>query len=347
MNNRTLNKVMECALHIMTWAVTLFFPHIKGNESFWESFLSMRPFIVFPLSMVVIFYINYLWAVPRLFFQKKYNKFILLNISVYILAVISLSLIFPPRPMENETETMMLKIYSIFKLRDVISYLLLTALAIVLHMSFRFRKAEEERQQSELKYAESELKNLKNQVSPHFLLNTLNNIYALVAFNPVKAQEAIQSLSSLLRHMLYQDHIEMTTIENEVKFLQDYIELMKLRISDNVKVDFRVDLGSGKNMKVAPLLYISLVENAFKHGISCDGGHICIEIKADAEDNTISASITNSNHPKTMQDKSGHGVGLQLVKRRLDLLYPEKYDWKYGVNQLKNEYYSILIIHTA
>ncbi len=234
-----------------------------------------------------------------------------------------------------------------FGIRDAILYVLTIALACILHMGFRFRKAELARKQAELKHTETELQSLKNQVSPHFLLNTLNNIYALVQIDQTKAQESIISLSRMLSHMLYQNKETYTTLEREVEFLKSYVDLMELRVSDNVKVELVADLKEGGQMQIAPLLYISLVENAFKHGIGCEGGHISIRIEANPSDGTISAFIRNSNHPKTAQDKSGHGVGLMLVQRRLELLYPDRYTWEKGVNEETNEYYSNLIILTT
>lgn len=345
-NNKTINKVIEYILHVLTWAVTFFFPHFRPGKDGVLYTMHIWPNIAFPLTLMIIFYVNYLWMVPKLFFRKKYNTFVLLNISAYILFTILLTFAYTPKHLESQTITMMLQMHTIFKLRDIANYLLITALATVLHMSFRFRKAEEEKQQSELKYAEAELRNLKNQVSPHFLLNTLNNIYALVSFDPEKSKEAIRNLSSLLRHMLYQNNTEFTSLETEVKFLQDYIELMKLRVSDKVKVELNVNIANAKLMEIAPLLYISLVENAFKHGITGDEGHISITIEADKESGKIRFNIRNSNHPKSNQDKSGSGVGLQLVQKRLDLIYEDKYQWKHGVDEKKNEYYSDLTINT-
>jgi len=147
--------------------------------------------------------------------------------------------------------------------------------------------------------------------------------------------------------MLYQNKETYTTLEREVEFLKSYVDLMKLRVSENVKVELVADLKDGGHMLIAPLLYISLVENAFKHGIGSEGGYINIHITANPEEGTISAFIRNSNHPKNAQDKSGHGVGLTLVQRRLELLYPDRYTWEKGVNKKTNEYYSNLVILTT
>lgn len=230
--------------------------------------------------------------------------------------------------------------------RDFFIYLLLVVLAVVLHMSFRFRKAEMARKQAELRHTETELQSLRNQVSPHFLLNTLNNIYALVAIDREQAQEAIINLSRLLSHMLYQNRDTCTTLEREIDFLHRYVDLMRLRISPAVKVEFVDNVRDCGTLPIAPLIYISLVENAFKHGTGGNEGHVGIRITGSLETGIIQADIRNSNHPKSPDDKSGHGVGLQLVRRRLELLYPGRFSWRHGVDREHNEYYSLLTIHT-
>lgn len=230
--------------------------------------------------------------------------------------------------------------------RDFFTYLLLVALAVVLHMSFRFHQAEMARRQAEYRHTEAELQSLKNQISPHFLLNTLNNIYALVMLDQSKAQEAIMNLSRLLSHMLYQNRDTYTTLEREVDFVRRYVDLMRLRVSSGVQVEFVDNVKECGMLPVPPFIYISLVENAFKHGIRVNEGYISIHIIGSTDSGAICADIRNSNHPKSPDDKSGHGVGLQLVRRRLELLYPGRFTWEQGVDAVRNEYYSILTIQT-
>ena len=178
---------------------------------------------------------------------------------------------------------------------------------------------------------DAELRSLRNQISPHFLLNTLNNIYALTAINQERAQDAIQQLSKMLRHMLYDNQESSVALSDELQFLENYISLMKIRLSANVDVTFthNVDV---PGVRIAPLIFISLVENAFKHGISpTEQSFVHIEINA--TDHDINCRIENSNHPKSNQDRSGHGIGLNQVQRRLDLAYPNHYKWVKGTNE--------------
>lgn len=115
---------------------------------------------------------------------------------------------------------------------------------------------------------EAELKNLKNQLNPHFLFNTLNNIYSLIAISPERAQSAVLELSKLLRYVLYENTQPYVPMEKELEFNHNYIELMRLRLARHVQVDVNIPTGLCRGYKIAPLLFITLIENAFKHGTS-------------------------------------------------------------------------------
>ncbi len=190
---------------------------------------------------------------------------------------------------------------------------------------------------------EAELKNLRNQLNLHFLLNTLNNIYALIAFDADKAQTAVQELSRLLRHVLYDNQQNFVTLDKEMDFIRNYIELMRIRLSANVHVETKIDVRPDSRTEIAPLIFISLIENAFKHGISPTEPSF-IRIHFSESPGEIHCEITNSYHPKSVADKSGSGIGLEQVRKRLELTYPDRYDWQQGVSEDMKEYKSILII---
>lgn len=190
------------------------------------------------------------------------------------------------------------------------------------------------------------MKNLKNQLNPHFLLNTLNNIYALIAFNCDKAQEAVQELSKLLRHVLYDNQQTFVPLEKELDFIRNYVALMRIRLPQQVEISLHLETDPGSSLLIAPLLFISLIENAFKHGIS-PTAHSFISIAITGNtDGTVRCEIQNSNYPKTGQDKSGSGIGLEQVSKRLELIYPKHYEWEKGISANGQVYSSILTIQT-
>lgn len=231
----------------------------------------------------------------------------------------------------------------IFFLRDVFSMILTVGLSAAIRMSRRWTANEAARHEAEQQRTEAELKNLRNQLNPHFLLNTLNNIYALIAFDTDKAQQAVQELSRLLRHVLYDNQQNLVPLNKEMDFIRNYIALMRIRLASNVMVETYFDISPEDRTEIAPLIFISLIENAFKHGISPTEPSY-IRIRFSQTDNRVTCEIANSYHPKTQTDKSGSGIGLEQVRRRLELSYPGHYTWQQGLDKTGKEYRSTLTI---
>ncbi len=226
--------------------------------------------------------------------------------------------------------------------RHALPLFLSAIVAVLLRLAQRWQMAENGRKEMEIQKTEAELRNLRNQINPHFLLNTLNNIYALISFDQEKAQKAVLSLSALLRQMLYENK-KAIILRDETEFLKNYIDLMRIRVSRNVKIDVNFSLPPQKEVYIAPFIFISLVENAFKHGVS--NSHPCfisIDISSDGE--KVVCEIKNSNFPKSNSDQSGHGIGLEQVAKRLEASYKDKYEWSRGVDE-NNVYISKIILY--
>ena len=215
-------------------------------------------------------------------------------------------------------------------LRDSINFAFAIFVAYAIRSQQHISRLRQKRQEAEVARRDAELRSLRNQISPHFLLNTLNNIYALAAIDSERTQSAVMQLSKMLRHMLYDNQSEMVTLRSEIEFIRSYVDLMRLRQAQNVKVETLFDIKEDSDTMVAPLLFISLIENAFKHGVSSSEPCL-ISIKMSENNDGIICDISNSNHPKHSNDRSGHGVGLELVQQRLDMVYPDKYSWIKGV----------------
>ncbi|RLD70639.1 MAG: histidine kinase [Bacteroidetes bacterium] len=169
----------------------------------------------------------------------------------------------------------------------------------------------------------SELALLKSQVNPHFLFNTLNNIDSLVAIDQEKASDAIIKLSDIMRYMLYDTATDKVFLEKEINYLQSYIALQGLRFQNPEVVQFNIS-GSCSNFHIAPMLLIPFVENAFKHGKKTMNGAIIISLVCVPEKLVFTVS-NKYDVPMLQQKDKTKGIGLSNVKRRLDLLYPDKY----------------------
>ena len=215
--------------------------------------------------------------------------------------------------------------------RNVIIYLGVIGLAVAVRMTERWYRDEKKRDEREKAATEAELVALKSQVNPHFLFNTLNNIYSLIQIDQDKAQEAVHDLSGMLRYVLYDSEKPSVPLSKETGFLKDYIKLMSMRCSSNVTLDVSLpETDSDKH--VAPLLFIPLVENAFKHGISTsEPSSIKIELKEEGE--YVSFLVENTSFPKNDSDRSGSGIGVKNLQRRLDMLYPGQHSFEYGETQ--------------
>lgn len=338
------HRPLEIGIHFISWGIVFGFPLFfaeRGNgEIDWIDYLRHVPV---PLSFFIVFYVNYFLLVPRLLFGNKLQKYLLYNIGMVCLLGFALhlwqNLSFntpPPRRPHMPPGW-------IFFARDMIALIFTIGLSAAIRMSARWRQAENARREAEKSRAEAELKNLRNQLNPHFLLNTLNNIYALIAFDGEKAQQAVQELSKLLRYVLYDNQQTFVPLCKEVDFICNYIELMRIRLASDVEVATRFHTQPDSQTPIAPLIFISLIENAFKHGISpTEPSFIHISLSEDY--GKITCEIRNSNYPKNITDKSGSGIGLEQVRKRLELLYPNQYNWEKGVSADGKEYISKLVI---
>jgi sensor histidine kinase YesM len=338
------DRRLASILHIMFWAV-FFMQYIflvpKG-----ESLLDINAMLhrlLRPISMFIIFYINYLWLAPNYYLNKKYRRFFIINTTIIILVSLAMQHIME-HPAPNVTHpSPPLQIHLVFIVRHAMEQIVFAALATMIRLSLKWQSIHEVAQEMEKEKTEAQLLSLRSQIRPHFLLNTLNNIYALIAFDQPKAQRAVMSLSSMLRQMIYGNTENAISIKKEVEFIENYVKLMKIRLPDNVKVDMVAEIPKrGDNIMIAPLIIISLVENAFKHGVSpTEPSFISININATAE--RIVCDICNSNFPKNDKDRSGHGIGLQLVESRLQLYYKGKHTWEKKIEN--NIYKSKIIIY--
>ena len=297
---------------------------------------------------MALFYINYLWLVPKFYFGGKKSAFYAINVLCIAVALGMMmgwwQVVDDWMPAEAHKRPRGPRPHNPMYFYNTISLILVVGLSLAVRLTQRWQHAEQARQEAEKSRTEAELSNLRNQLNPHFLLNTLNNIYALIAFDADKAQLAVDELSRLLRHVLYDNQQSFVPLYKEVAFMRNYIELMKIRVTDGVKIETDIRIADDDSTPIAPLIFISLLENAFKHGISPQGkGFIRVEMAQ--EHGQITCAITNSNYPKRANDKSGSGIGLEQVSKRLELIYPGRYTWERGLNADATEYHSKITIN--
>lgn len=343
------SRTVTVLIHCIGWGIVFAFPFLMmsrsgGGGMTWNDYVQHGS--VVPLSFLAVFYVNYVLLIPRYLFAGRINEFLVFNVVLVAVAATGSHLwqdysyrLFG----EEQGERPDGPPRWVFLIRDVFSMVLTIGLSTTIRMTQRWSEVEAARREAERSRTEAELKNLRQQLNPHFLLNTLNNIYALIAFDTDKAQTAVQELSRLLRHLLYDNRQEHVALHKEIDFIRNYIELMRIRLADNVSLVTDFDIRPDSQTEIAPLMFISLIENAFKHGIA-PTKQSYIHIGFTEDTHTVTCDIRNSYHPKTDADKSGSGIGLEQVRKRLELLYPGRYVWTRGVSDDGHEYRSTLVI---
>lgn len=349
----TRTRFVEALIHIIGWGIVFGFPFLMMSRgSFNITLLGyLRHGSVVPLAFLIVFYVNYCIFIPRYLFEGHIRQYLLLNL-LFITGIALGVHLWQEYAFHTYLENGIRRGIRhvgppkwIFIFRDLFSMILTAGLSVAIRMSGRWIQMDAARREAEKSRTEAELKNLRNQLNPHFLLNTLNNIYALIAFDTEKAQTAVQELSRLLRHVLYDNQQNFVPLGKEMEFIRNYIELMRIRLSSNVTVDTQFDVLPDSRTEIAPLIFISLIENAFKHGISPTEPSF-IRIHFSESPGEVRCEISNSCHPKSQNDKSGSGIGLEQVRKRLELTYPGRYVWQQGLNIDETLYTSVLILNT-
>ena len=327
------SKFSGWLVHVTVWAVIFGMPlFLTGpNRPLMNGPQYVR-FLLVPLSFMAVFYTNYFVLIDRYLMTRRFGRFASYNLLVIVLVMVLVHLMFRyvlppdphhplmPRPWQHDVR---------FFAGNLSLYLLVVGVGVAIRMTSGWYRTEAARKELEHSHTQAELQNLKSQLNPHFLFNTLNNIYSLIQLDTDRAQQAVHDLSRLLRYVLYDSSRPTVAVAAEIDFLRDYIELMRIRLPRHVKVF--VSLSDTPSQRpVAPLLFISLVENAFKHGVDNDKPS-CIAIDIHEIGDQLICRIKNSYFPKSGDsDRSGSGIGLSNLTRRLEMLYPGRHTFEYG-----------------
>lgn len=316
----------EIYIHLAIWVALFAIPFFYCIEEPWLLKFA-RHTCAMLFGLMITFYCNLLWAIDKLLYKKRYLLFVLFNVVLFFLVdelrdwVVDM-LSFDPAPDPGAKKHKPSPgAHSLF----IYNELIFTALAIFTSLGVRHSKEVSRlklaREKMENETLSSELSLLRYQVQPHFFFNSLNNIYSLIGSSPSDAQKAVHSLSKMMRFVLYDCRSSLVSLDNEVTFIKNYISLMRLRIRAGSEVTFNApECLSG--VTVPPLLFIPLVENAFKHGVSSDG---TVRIACDLriEGGRILFEVTNVACPcEPKEDKSHSGIGLANLAKLLDIIYP-------------------------
>ena len=317
--------------HLLFWVFSLgflsiFFGRIGGDYAFSFRFACL----LLPVVIGTTYFINYK-LIPSYLFSRKYGKFVLYFVYTLIFSIWAelLVLIFTFSALAQYKYQNLGPVAGDFLFQLVGLYIIvLFGVALkVLKLWMRAERARAELKnaslEAELKLKEAELQLLKGQIHPHFLFNTLNNLYGLALEKSEIVPASIIRLSELLDFLLYRSNSPLVPLEDEIKLIGDYIELEKLRFGDRMKLQF--DVKTVPSFQIAPFLLFPFVENAIKHGFSQNEQELSLVISIVTENSRLLFSVKNSCAAELAPAGLGGGVGLSNVKKRLQLLYPRKH----------------------
>jgi len=277
---------------------------------------------IFHVPILLIVYVNLRLLFPVFLEKGKYFLY-----SITVLALISLGAGFYIILFDSWIDYIFSGYYFIayYGFFDIslyfVIYIFATSLLRLARGWFRLQEIEREKTLAELKA-------LKSQINPHFLFNSLNSIYSLARKNSAQVPEKVIQLSDLMRHIIYDSDVEFIHLPKEIEMIRNYIELQNLRTPEKEKIELEV-IGEIEGKKVAPLIFLPFVENSFKHGLKSGAENAFVKIKIEVSGNDLSFDIENSKGILVETENSKYkGIGIENVKKRLDLIYPGSYSLK-------------------
>lgn len=341
---RVFNKTyLTPLIHIAVWSLVFFWPFLIMHENINIDRVVIRNWIP-SFCLLVIFYVNYWCLVGQFFFEKKKILFFTFNILLIMASfgfILYASYLFElGLPIELQKRRQSWPFYKRLNIPMFIPMVLTVGMCVGVKLNEQWNKKELLLEKIRKSQLDSEIKYLRHQIQPHFLFNTLNNIYSLVDVAPSIAKTSIHSLSKMMRYLLHDSNNNRVSLSKEIEFLERFIDLMKLRVADHlsIKVHFPV---MNQPIQIAPLLLLPFIENAFKHGINATEQSF-IHINLAIKDDEIQYVVENSSFPEN-NSKTDSGVGLTNLKKRLDLMYGEKYNLQ--VEEKNNVYLAKLTIN--
>lgn len=311
------------SISIITWLVFIsintYFFTTSGFLSFQYALLRAVLLVTLYIS---VFYANSQILIPKFLIKNKYFYYL---VSVFVVLIVGGILRFIlVQSFVNENYPYFFNKYPGYGVSFGAVFMLLTISTLINLIDIHLQREEIQNKILHEKN-KAELKILKSQINPHFLFNTLNNIYTLAHLGSKEAAPMIMSLSKLMRYILNEADSDYVPLEDEIQFLKSYIELETLRIEDHSKVtaDYFID---NTNIKIAPLIFIPFIENCFKHSHIADDENAWIKLDTEVSGNKLYFECSNSIPGKHFKNKESSGIGLQNIKNRLGLLYPSKHE---------------------
>ena len=329
MEKLILSKIAKALLHVFFWTVVLFF-YISyfGFKSGNFDYVVYFSLFLMPITIATTYVFIYK-LIPDYLLTKRYFLFAVYSfysfiISAYLIVLsVFLGLLyltsFQQKDMAPVSTNLLFVATGVYLVVIVVSAF--KSLKLNLKHSNATKSLEKRVLEVQLKLKEQELKYLKMQIHPHFLFNTLNTMYGFALKKADETPEMILKLSNLLDYLLYKVDQPFVLLTDDIGHIKDYLELEKMRFNDTLEVEFKTE-NISKDLKISPMLLIPFIENSFKHGAIVNG-KLNIQIRLKAAKGELYFSIVNTNK---LSEINPNGIGLHNIKKRLELLYKNKYN---------------------
>jgi sensor histidine kinase YesM len=327
-------------IHFFFWMVVLLFYSIffgRRNSNYTQTAFFVS--LLMPVTIVTTYFVNY-YLVPYYLMRERYGLFFLYTVyallgSLFFEMLIAMLTFIVMAG--SQTRNMSPASFDLIFL--LTSLMMVVFLGVAVKMVLHWRQSKEDYQKLMREKVETELKFLKTQLNPHFLFNTLNNLYYLSTEKSERTPQAILALSEILDYVLHSGKKVSVPLKNELSQVENYISLELLRYDDRVKIN-KSFTGNLDDHQIGPMILITLIENSFKHGVMPSTGNSWIDFKVNGDSDKVVISLTNSR----VKSQSGNGIGLQNLKRQLKHLYNENHSIQVN-DQLEDEFSVNLILH--
>lgn len=324
--NLAIDSEIKIRHHIIFWSIYFILNTLRWGSYFNDYSYSLKTNLIgFPIHMTLS-YLNIYVFMPKLVFKRKYILyvgFLLTSLFIMLLVKFNLTYFLVSENVWPEGSEVISKLTLNYSIDMMIGELYVITFATAIKITMDWLKEHKRLTDLEKLQLETELLFLRSQISPHFFFNTLNNIYSLSLENSNKTSKIIIKLSELMRYLLYETKKKKQSLEKEIVCIQNYLDLERIRFDENLEVNMTIS-GDIKNKKIAPILLLSFIENAFKHGANKNIGKIRIDIDFKIIEDFLYFSISNPNPAISEFEqhfKTSRGIGLKNVKKRLALGY--------------------------
>jgi len=325
-------KTRNILIHILGCLVFLSLPVLFSpdlNQA--SNLIYIVPFQRDVLSTVLLlgfFYLNYYILIPRFYIPKKIIPYIILILICFLLIAFIPELLMRHHPHPHNPPHFNpppRRGVFFFLSHKSLDFIIVLVLSLLLKIRERLKQTETEKANAELSY-------LKAQINPHFLFNTLNSIYSLAIQKNEKTADAVVKLSDMMRYVLNDSNINFVPLEKEINYISNYIDLQRMRLTSNVKLSYACE-GNIYDKKIAPLVLIPFIENAFKHGVNSEENSD-IDIKITVTETELVLIVKNNCVRANNNDLNKSGLGIENTKQRLLLLYPQQH--KLNISEVDN-----------